>query len=243
MDARRLAFSAFFFFTLLAAAQGRRMDYRTPEQLTADAKLVCNGEVVSVSPTNLVPETQFGTPPSPPETVMEARIKVLHVFKGGAAGEIVFRYNVLSSTTSFITSFNVGERVQLNPNGRYRFFLLPTRTPNIYYSVLWWSPDECYAVQTLWPNEPDDGNYLSRDELIRIATKFLHRLRPGESIDAKKSWVFANRGAASGKGMTYNVSLSTPLAKAGNSSLFVVRGDGSVDPSGTKLDWPPLSTR
>ncbi len=227
------------FLLTLGVAEARKMSYLTPEEMQMASSLVCNGTVESITDTGSTIDTQYGR-----EKILQARLKVLHVFKGHAGGEITIRYRAQMPE---VLNFNGPTFISLETGCRYRFFLIPSDGPNVYLDVMWHTPDESFAVQALGADEPDDSAFISRDEAIRIATDYVHSKHPDEVIDPKRASVLTGPVWASNtmpplsRGTIYAVELYTAHDAWGNPSKLTIRGDRTVDPASVSLDWRPNS--
>ena len=166
---------------------------------------------------------------------MLAIIKVLHVFKGEPLAEFEFQYRISDASKP---ERNGAMHIDLEKGKRYRFFLKPGDAPGQYVGVLDGNFDDNFAVEMLWPDEPDDSPYLHQDEAIKIAREVL-KLR---NLDSQLDWSQADWSHPNvqcfpegEKGATWNVLLFHPLGQPGGTVLVAVRGDRTIDPDQTRL--------
>ncbi len=149
-------------------AQARDVRFWLPEELEPKADLICNGSVVSISQMKPAGEPSVSGAKGRDEVMMEARIKILHVFKGKASSEILFRY---PQSDRFMPWALL--HVSLERGQRYRFFLNSGKVGEPYVGVLAKDGDDCFEVQKLLPDEPDQSPFLTKKEVIPLVRKFL----------------------------------------------------------------------
>jgi hypothetical protein len=155
--------------------------------------------------------------------VMLAKIKVLHVFKGRGPAVVEFRYRVTDQDQPEVDG---PEHVNLQKDGRYRFFLKPDDVRGGYIGVLEGNFDDNYAVEGLWPHEPDDSSYLRKEDAIKIALDYFK----SKKVETKFDWSHPhcyppeNTGAATWEILFFNAP-KTPS----NSIWITVRGDRTVE--------------
>lgn len=174
-----------------------------PDQLEPVASVICNGRVISVQETK--EKKDFQCPEVAPslhskEVVMLAKIKVLHVFKGQAPDFIEFRYRTLALSTTQTTVIVDGrEHVNLQENGRYRFFLRPADRTGCYVDALEGKYDDNPAVEALAPTEPDASPFLKKGDAIKFAFDHLRAKKPVGKFDVSRAdvscWPEADGGA------------------------------------------------
>jgi hypothetical protein len=202
----------------------------TSEQLNAQAPVVCNGEVIStayIGP-NLVSVYAGGVSAGYPETWMAARVKVLHVFKGSAPAEIIFKYRVPQPDALLMDS---PIQMHLAVGERYRFFLKPGSAKGEFIIVLDGRIDDGYGFQTLCPDEADDHPFLGTNEAMRIALDYLHRKKPGVQFDPALTSVRPEPG-----GMLDEVTFAVSNNRGAEEATVAVFLDGTVDENGSRLN-------
>lgn len=226
--------SLLFLFTVSCAARPVRP--WLPEELEPRADLICNGTVISVEDTGIKMNSSYPnvSPPSLPEMVVLAKIKVLHVFKGKAPAVIEFRCRVLQPKTEIGDG---PEHVDLGKGLRYRFFLKPDKTGDGYVGVLDGNIDDNYAVEFLCPNESDDSPYLQKDEAIKLALDYLHAKIPGETFEPSRTRVNCNPEGSGGA--SWCVMFSNTADARSNYSYVTVRGDHTIDEKYSVMDKTP----
>ena len=215
--------SLLLLFSAVCAA--RPVNPLFPEELEPKASLICNGTVISVEETGIKKNFSYPniSPSSHEEIVMLAKIKVLHVFKGQASAVIEFRYRVTKPKEIEVDG---ADHVSLQKDGRYRFFLKPDDARGGYVGVLEGNFDDNYAVEGLWPHEPDDNPYLKKEEAIKTALDYLK----SKKVEAKFDWSHPhcyppeNTGAA-----TWAIEVFNAPGTPSNSAQIIVRGDRTVD--------------
>jgi hypothetical protein len=133
------------------------------------ATLVCNAVVESITKVGPI-----GPPTGIYKVRMEARLKILHVFKGSAPKEITYYYGAWGNgEPPNATSF------ELSTNTRYRFFLVPGTPKGDFTDTQFDAIDELFGIEPLGSDELDDSPPMKREEAIRLATTTLH-LNPSE---------------------------------------------------------------
>ena len=167
----RTGFSFFAMVMVLLSifpAQARDVRFWLPEELEPKADLIFNGSVVSIRQMKPAGEPSVPGAKGGDEVMMEARIKMLHVFKGNASSEILFRY---PQSNRFMPGALL--HVSLKSGQRYRFFLNSGKEGEPYLGVLAKDGDDCFEVQKLLPDEPDQSPFLTKKEVIPLVRKFL----------------------------------------------------------------------
>jgi len=203
----------------------------SPEELEPQASLICNGTVLSIDETGMTKDFTYKNvyPPTFREMVLQAKIKVVHVFKGQAPEEIKFSYRVQMPGPDF----DGPDHVDLEKGKRYRFFLKPGDTPGQYVGVLDGQFDDNYAVEELWPNEPNDSPYLPKADAIEIAREYAQ----SKKIELKSKWtqISVVSFPTVRSGAVRYVIFSNPQAKSHGFLALIVRYDRTVDPDRTKF--------
>ena len=198
-------------------ASARPVSSVKPEEMEAQANLICNGVVSSVK--QLGGEKDYSYPNISPslqrEIVMVARIKTLHVFKGAAPSEIEITYRNSADMVP-----DGAEHIILQKGQRYRFFLKPGNAPRQYVGILNGEFDDNFAVQALCSGEPDDSPYVSEKDAIKIALAYIKAMKPMLSLPSSKDVHGFFHGG------NWFVSVSFP---SGHSAGIRVRDDRTVD--------------
>jgi hypothetical protein len=203
-----------------------------PEELEPKATLICNGTVLSVEETGI--KKDFLYPDIAPswhqvEMVMLAKIKVLHAFKGQAPAIIEFRYRVLAPSPHTTVVCDGPDHVNLQKDGRYRFFLKPDDLRGGYVSVLEGNYDDNFAVEALTPTEPDDSPYLKKDDAVQFALDRVHSKEPDEKFDLSRIHVACYPEVDGG------ATWAVMLFDTGDSTVFVC-ADHTINEKLTKLN-------
>jgi hypothetical protein len=172
VPSRDLAIVAALFLMLGGCAQARAFRLPTPDEMDKASTLVCNAVVESITDTGK-PDNQGNWT----QKRMEAKLKLLHVFKGNASSEITISYRALDlSHDQFVD--DGPQDIQLKVGGRYRFFLVPDQVPGVYTDVQWQTSDEEFAAQPLGAQEHDDSPYIGQEEAAKIATDYVQAHAP-----------------------------------------------------------------
>jgi hypothetical protein len=230
VHARSLASVALLFVGLAGNAQARAINYNpTLAQLETPSAVVCNGEIISTprSGPDLFSVYKGNGPQGYPETWMSARVRVLHVFKGSAPAEIVFRYRVSQSEAGV----DLPIHVRLYQGDRCRFFLVPAGKQGEFVSVLDGRIDDGFGVQILTPNEGDDSPPMSEAEVVKLAFAYLHREKPGIPYDPKLTYIWREPG-----GIVTDVYARTSNNARTPEAMVAVMGDRTIDEARTRLD-------
>jgi hypothetical protein len=212
-------------------AQARHIGYiPTTEQLETPATLVCIGEVLSTASSgpDLISVYTGGVLQGYPETWMSARVKVLHVFKGAAPAEIIFRYRAPQPQALLEDS---PIHVRLIGGNRYYFFLKPGLKAGEFIGVLDGRIDDGFGVQTLCPEESNDSPPMSDAEVVRIALDYLHRKRPGVRFDLSLASVWPEPG-----GIEDDVTVATSNNAGAEQAKVAVFRDRTIDETDSRLD-------
>jgi hypothetical protein len=231
MRTRTLAWVGAALLLMPGTSHARKIGYMpTSEQLNAQATVVCNGEVISTALTgpNLVSVYAGGGSGGYAETWMTARVKVLHVFKGSAPAEIVFKYRVPQPN---VLLFNSPIHMHLAAGERYRFFLKPGQAKGEFVSVLDGRIDDGYGFQTLCPTEANDSPFLGTNEAVRIALDYLHRKKPGAHYDPALTHVRSDPG-----GIVDEVTFAASHNLGAEEATVAVFLDRTVDEKGSRLN-------
>jgi len=199
-----------------------------PEELEPKASLICNGTVISVEETGI--KKNFSYPNISPsvnvEKVMLAKIKVLHVFKGQAPAEIEFRYRVSTQV-----AIDGADHIELEKGKRYRFFLKPDDVRGGYVGVLEGNFDDNNAVEELWPHEPDDDPWLTKDEAIKIALDYLKSIKVETNFDLNHTACYPETTGPA----TWTIGFFHSPGTPSNSTWITVRGNRTVDENQSKF--------
>jgi hypothetical protein len=161
----------------LSLATGRPVNPPHPEWLVQRADLVCSGVVLSVTDLHIKIDSEYANvyPPLSHEMWMRARIKLLHLFKGTAPA--TFDVDYRTELPDYIAP-DGPNHVSLEKGRRYRFFLKPDKTAGAYLDVLDGEIDDEYAVESLGPDEPDDGPWLTETQAIQIGRAYIAKTDP-----------------------------------------------------------------
>ena len=239
MEPRSLARIAAFLFLSVSWAQGRGFYLPSPEELEKGSTLVCNASVESVVDTG-----KPATGKWVPEKRMEAKLKVLHVFKGEAAPEIVVAYRTIDWKRVNEVVDDGPQEIQLKVGGRYRFFLVPDQAPGVFLDVQWKTPDEFYAVQPLGGTERDDNPCLGSSGASKIAAAYVQAHTPAILHHLPIAWIEClpvlglptpPDDIPPGIGTQYIVEFNGNPSNPKESAHVVVWGDGLVDEKDSKL--------
>jgi hypothetical protein len=220
--------AALIVLALLSAptAKARPVLEADPAEMKNGAGLVCNGVVLSVEETGLRRDVSYPdiSPPVFHFAQMKARVKVLHAFKGEPPAEVDLFYEVLDMKKYPQPMGDGPMRIWLEKGKRYRFFLKPDN--GAYVGLLDGRIDDSFAVQTLWPKEPDDSPGLTASDAIKIARDYLASQIPGDTAPVAR---------ANCDGSTWIVWLQKSNDSRSGYCAIQVRGDGTVDPEYSKL--------
>jgi hypothetical protein len=215
-------------------AQARGFHFPATDELDKASTLICNAVVESV--------TDTGKPIVGvlcPEKRMEAKLKVLHVFKGRANAQITIAYRNIDWTHLTIITDGPDE-IHLEPGSRYRFFLVPDQVPGVYTDAQYKTQDEALATQPLGVQEHDDSAYVSKAEAEKIAIAYV-RIHAPEILthlpqpDVPWSSVFPHTGIPGAPGTLYMVDFYGNPVTPNESAHVAIWGDRSVDLKETKL--------
>jgi len=202
-----------------------------PEELEAQATLICNGTVLSVKDTGIKRNFTYSEigPSSLTERVILAKIKVLHVFKGKAPAIITFRYRIAGYANQVPEG---DEHINLEKGVRYRYFLKPDPTQGGCVGVLEGKLDDGFAVEKLWAHEPNGSPYLTKEVAMMIAYDYLKSTK----ADSKYGWIdsrvmyFPQAGGAMWRVFVNRSEVSDDFPVG-----IFVRNDRTVDTEASKL--------
>ncbi len=165
-----------------------------------------------------------------PMRSMVARIKVIGTWKGEVSTEIQIRYSVLDWRLISGGIVNGPQRIGLEKNKRYRFYLKEPEEGTKYYTgVLEGDYDEGGAVEYLDEQESDASPPLLKKEAEEIASKYLKRLRPKYKIKPKLISSRYRNSGRTGWNLLFYSKQPYPYPSFTSDAKIIVHRIGGVD--------------